>query len=144
MTILIIEDDPYVRGDLCDAIDTDHILQASTAKSAIQQAKEATPQIVLLDIHLPDCNDLSLLSKLSTIIPKALIIIISVEDDFDIVIESTKYGIFDYILKPYSQFQVKHRIGKAKEYLEQREMIKKLRETLESSGIHTQLYYPKS
>lgn len=147
MKILIIDDDVQIRKFLSEVVHLTHrfhILYAETQERAIHVAKQENPELILLDIYLPDCDDLSTLRKLRKVTPNALIIIISSDrDNIDMIVESIKLGAHDYIGKPFAIQQLNHKLDKALIILEQQKTINKLLDLLEQNGKNVNLLKPR-
>ena len=81
--------------------DSIEILKASDGKEAIKQVKKESPQVVLMDIQMPNMDGLSAFAEIKKINPKQLVIMITGYDTKDTAIESMKEGAYDYITKPF-------------------------------------------
>jgi two-component system, NtrC family, response regulator AtoC len=73
---------------------------ASTAKEGLQAYIQQRPDIVVLDIHLPDGNGLTLFQKLREQDARIPIILITGHGTTDLAIEAIKQGAYEYLLKP--------------------------------------------
>jgi two-component system, NtrC family, nitrogen regulation response regulator NtrX len=102
--ILVVDDEPDIRR-LVQEILEDEQYQVVTAKDAAS-AREAysneRPDLVLLDIWMPDTDGISLLkewSRAGTLVP---VVIMSGHGTVDTAVEATRLGAFDFIEKPLS------------------------------------------
>lgn len=60
--ILIVDDQPFISEILTDLLSRyDHPSQANTGRDALEQIKQKTPDIILLDLSLPDMNGLEVI-----------------------------------------------------------------------------------
>jgi len=75
---------------------------AHTASDAIKAATELSPDLALLDIHLPDMNGLDLLQRLREVQPELDVIVISAAREMDTVRKALRGGIVHYLMKPFS------------------------------------------
>ncbi len=117
-TILVADDDEFVRDDLADLLQDDRyrLSFAETAKAVKQTVKTQRPDLVLLDIKFPDCDDLSVLEYIRKESPGTEVIIISSQTgDLRRVVEAIKLGAFDYVPKPIVFEELRNRVDKAME-----------------------------
>ncbi|MGB3464259.1 MAG: LytTR family DNA-binding domain-containing protein [Cyclobacteriaceae bacterium] len=114
MKVLIVEDEYYTRQGLSTMIsgfgkDIEIVGACETIREAIRIATEEQPEIVLLDIHLPDGNAFDFLEETSEL--SYNIIFITAHDNF--AIRAIKEGAIDYILKPVVPDDLEMAIDKA-------------------------------
>jgi DNA-binding NarL/FixJ family response regulator len=84
MRILLIEDHPIVRAacrNLLQLRTGTHVAEAATAKDGMRMALELLPEIIVLDLRLPDGNGLDLLGPLMAQVPDSKIIVFSMYED---------------------------------------------------------------
>ena len=116
-TILIADDDPYVRDDLADLLSGEEkyrLLFAATGKETWKQAEAEDPDLVLLDLRFPDVQDLSLLKKIKTELPQTEIIIVSSQaSSVPQIVEAIKWGAYDFVPKPFVREELLNRVEKA-------------------------------
>lgn len=102
-TVLIIDDEPSVRFSLQRALSSAQIetVTADTAKAGIQHVRSEPPDLVLLDIRLPDMSGLDALQAIRELDQRLPVIVMTAHGTTDTAIEATKRGAFDYLLKPF-------------------------------------------
>jgi len=83
---------------------------AHTAKDAIKAAAELTPDLALLDIHLPDMSGLDLLQRLREVQPELDVIVISAAREMETVRRALRGGIVHYLMKPFSWDDLSERL----------------------------------
>ena len=112
--ILIVDDEPQIRKLLEITLEANDykVWQAATAKEAVQIAAVHPPQLILLDIGLPDKNGLALLKDFRLWYSRP-IIILSVENSEDTIIEALDNGATDYLTKPFRAGELLARIRAA-------------------------------
>ncbi len=102
-TLVIIDDHPTVREGIKAIIkDTREIRvvgEAGNAEEGFGKIKKYKPDIVLLDISLPDENGISLTKKIKKFSPDTKIIILSIHSKIEYIKESFRAGVAGYILK---------------------------------------------
>jgi YesN/AraC family two-component response regulator len=85
---------------------------ASNGLQAVQMAKEQSPDILVLDINMPEMNGLAAFKEIAKTHPDAGCIIISAEKDSEILRLAMSLGIRDYLFKPFTVDQMEQAVGK--------------------------------
>lgn len=100
--ILVIDDDPDTRENLCDILELDGYRHEAAGTAAELLAREAWDEVslVLLDRKLPDGSPQEILPRLEQIAPHVAVIIVTGYVDIEGAISALKSGAADYILKP--------------------------------------------
>jgi two-component system KDP operon response regulator KdpE len=101
-TVLLIEDDPQIRRYLRAALPGHgyHLLEAETGQEGITQAATRTPDVVLLDLGLPDQDGLEVIGKLREW-SKVPIIVLSARGLERDKVQALDAGADDYLTKPF-------------------------------------------
>ncbi|MGY2743066.1 response regulator [Pseudarthrobacter sp. O4] len=84
---------------------------AHSGSEALAKARELAPDLVLLDIHLPDVNGLDLISQLRGIVPDLDVLVISAARESETVRRALRGGIVHYLIKPFSQSDLQERLA---------------------------------
>jgi len=110
-TILLIEDDGSIRSAITRALsDLGHVVtSASTGMSGLEAAVDGAPDVVLMDLGLPDIDGLQVLAMLRAVSEVPVIIITARDDDADMV-KALDGGADDYVVKPFGIEQVEARL----------------------------------
>ena len=110
-TILLIEDDGGIRSAITRALtDLGHAVATSnTGMSGLELAVDTAPDVVLLDLGLPDVDGLQVLAMLRAVSNVPVIIITARDDDTDMV-KALDAGADDYVVKPFGIEQVEARL----------------------------------
>ena len=110
-TILLIEDDGGIRSAITRALtDLGHAVATSnTGMSGLELAVDNEPDVVLLDLGLPDVDGLQVLAMLRAVSNVPVIIITARDDDTDMV-KALDAGADDYVVKPFGIEQVEARL----------------------------------
>jgi len=112
--ILVIDDEEQIRRLLEITLQTNnyHVALAATAREGLIRAANHPPDLVLLDLGLPDKEGLSLLKELRQWYTNP-IIILSVRNKEEIIIEALDCGANDYLSKPFRTGELLARIRSA-------------------------------
>lgn len=100
-SLLIIDDEESIRDSLSMTLGRLYdIATRATGKEALADLPGLNPDLVLLDIGLPDVSGLDVLDAIRRLAPHAAVIMITAFEDLDTVISAMKRGAFDYLVKP--------------------------------------------
>ncbi|GAB2537849.1 response regulator [Nocardia heshunensis] len=101
--VLLVDDHPLFRDGLADAIGTDAsfivVAHAATVKEALAQAQRVQPDVVVMDLGLPDGSGIEATRALLTIYPQLRILVMTMSDDGDNLLATLRAGAHGYILK---------------------------------------------
>jgi len=102
--ILVVEDDAPIRRGIADALEFDgyQILEASNVADGRQIALDATFDLLLLDLILPDGQGLEILADLRRAKPTVPVIILTALGQENDRVRGLKAGADDYVVKPFS------------------------------------------
>jgi len=117
-TILIVDDEPSIIQSL-HGILTDEGFEVMTADGglkALDIIKETIPDIILLDIWMPDIDGIETLKRIRELDPSAQVIMISGHGTIETAVRATKLGAYDFIEKPLSLEKVLLSIDNALDY----------------------------
>jgi two-component system, NtrC family, response regulator AtoC len=130
--ILVIDDDRSIRETLEIYLSEEgyDVITASTGTDGLAKYVEATPDVVILDIRLPDVDGFRILEDLKEEDENLKIIMITAFHGMESTISAMKKGAFDYIHKPIDVNELDISIKKALHALE---MENKLKGFVESS-----------
>ena len=103
LLILVVEDDPSIRKLITTTLKAHEYryLSAANGQSAILEASSHNPDIVLLDLGLPDMDGVEIIRKISAWSNMPIIVISARSEDSD-KIEALDAGADDYLTKPFS------------------------------------------
>jgi len=99
-SILIIDDEPSITATLGRFFERSRheVLVAHTAEEGIGTFKRARPDLVLLDLHLPDMSGLDVLAALQSM--EAVVIMITGQSDIEVAVEAMRAGAENFLPKP--------------------------------------------
>ncbi len=103
LLILVVEDDPAIRNLMATTLKSHNyrFVTAPTGASAIMQASTAQPDVMLLDLGLPDMDGVDIIRKIRTWSQMPIIVISARAEDTD-KIDALDAGADDYLTKPFS------------------------------------------
>ena len=113
---LIIDDEYHVRvvfRVLLKPLGIETVWEAGDGSTALEQAAEHLPQVVLLDINLPQMGGLEVLARLKAAHPSMPVIIVSSQSTMKTVIQARERGAEAYVLKHAPQAEVLQMISDA-------------------------------
>ncbi len=108
-TVMIIDDSPYMRKSLRGILIEKGYIVASEAASGIEAMKNlhtCHPDIIMLDIILPDSNGLSLLEWITKTRPNAKVVICSSSGQPSVIQKSLDLGAKAFLQKPFTPEKV--------------------------------------
>jgi DNA-binding NtrC family response regulator len=129
--ILIVDDEPELRMLLKSILETDYTVTDADCGATLQKrfADEA-PDVVLLDLRLPDANGLDLLPQIKKNWPETEVIVLTGEATFEAAVQATKRGAYHFINKPFDTQALQVTIDRAIENRQQKEENNSLRRAL--------------
>lgn len=127
ISIAVIDDEPKARETIINILalgnfETKIVGEADSVQSAFELISLLSPDVVLLDINLPDGNGFDLLKKFEKINFK--IIFITAHGEY--AIQAFKFSAVDYILKPIRAAELFAAIEKASESFNKEETVQKI------------------
>jgi two-component system chemotaxis response regulator CheY len=112
--ILIVDDAEFLRVRLTKMLATDgfEVFQAENGVKAVEQYKEIHPDVVLMDVTMPEMDGLTALKTIVAFDSKARVIMLTALGQESVVLEAVKSGARDFIVKPFEHDRVMKAIGK--------------------------------
>ena len=110
-TVLIIDDEPKIRAVLREALakEAEHILEASTGAAAISVAETNRPDLIILDLGLPDMDGAEVCTAIRAW-SNAPILVLSARADEHEKATLLEAGADDYVTKPFSTVELRARV----------------------------------
>lgn len=111
-SILVVEDDEAIRTACRRSLDERGyaVATAATGLSGLELLLSTDPDVVLLDLGLPDVDGLALISMIRATASTVPIIVITAQDDDPTMIRALDGGADDYVVKPFGTDQLAARI----------------------------------
>jgi len=115
--ILLVDDEDTIRLFLEKTLRDEGYepITASTGTEAIEKTREHFPDLVLLDLKLPDINGLEVLKIIKEEVPDICVIMLTAFGDIETAVSAIKSGAFDFVSKPVNLEQLILTIQKALE-----------------------------
>jgi two-component system nitrogen regulation response regulator GlnG len=116
-TLLVIDDEESVRYSFRRIFSAEgfQVLAAGTATEGLETLRREHPDVVVLDIQLPDRPGLELFRDINALDPKRPVVFITAHGTTQTAIEAMKGGAFDYLIKPLDLDRLSQVIDRAME-----------------------------
>jgi two-component system chemotaxis response regulator CheY len=114
--VLVVDDAAFMRKMVTDALTKgghDVVGEAGNGAEAVTQFQELRPDVMTLDITMPEKDGLAALKEIVALDPTAKVIMCSALGQESKVLESIKLGAKDFVVKPFQADRVLEAIGKA-------------------------------
>jgi len=102
-SVLIVDDHPMFREGLRARILRDAefrvVEEAGTGSEALRKAKELKPDLVVVDISLPDQSGIQLTREIQSLLPQTNIMVVSMHSEIDYVMDALHAGAIGYVVK---------------------------------------------
>ena len=133
-SVLVVDDEVGTRESLRMILKHDYeVFLAKNAEEAFLQIKERSPDVILLDIILPDLDGLKLLEKIKQKDPDAIVMMITATRTVKTAVEAMKLGAYDYITKPFDTDELCLIISRALSTQAMEKEVKYLREEIDKT-----------
>jgi pilus assembly protein CpaE len=104
--VLIVDDIPETRDHLSKLLsfesDVEVVGTAASGAEAIEQASKLLPDVILMDINMPDIDGIAATERLSSQVPSAAVVMMSVQGEADYLRRSMLAGAREFLVKPFS------------------------------------------
>lgn len=112
--ILVCDDEEGVRESLNLILGEDYSLSfATNGNEALEQLKKSGADLVIMDIKMPKKNGIETVKEIHRHTPHTKVIMVTGYQSVETAREASKYGIFEYITKPFDSSTVKTAVKKA-------------------------------
>ena len=103
-TVLVVDDEPEIRTSLRGILAEEglRVLEAEDGRQALELIRHENPELVILDIWMPEVDGLQLLQQLEHEASPPEVVMISGHGNIETAVKATKLGAFDFIEKPFS------------------------------------------
>ena len=113
--ILIVDDDRFVREILKDLLRPtgDQLDEAADGQKALEKVRAAPPDLVLLDLFMPNVSGMQALREIREAAPNARVVVISSMDAPALIDEAKASGASDFLVKPFHPLEVQGAVNRA-------------------------------
>lgn len=103
-TVLVVDDEPEIRTSVRGILAEEglRVLEAHDGREALEIIRRENPELVILDIWMPEIDGLQVLHELQESPAAPAVVMISGHGNIETAVKATKLGAFDFIEKPFS------------------------------------------
>ena len=133
-TILVADDDASIRSLLKQLLSDEgySVVEATTGTEVVDKVKDVNPDLVIMDVRMPELDGIEALSKLKVSSPKTSVLIMTAFGSSNNAIRAMELGAFDYITKPFELDKISHTVKRVIEYRDLTSEIQVLRDEISS------------
>ena len=117
--VIVADDHTIIRSGLKALLDREPdievVAEAADGRQAVQKAQELQPEVVLLDIAMPNLNGIEAARQISAKMPQTAIVFLSMHSDESYVLKALKSGAKAYLLKDSAEYDLINAIRSVKE-----------------------------
>lgn len=113
--VLVVDDAAFMRIKLKDILEKNNyevVGEAENGIQAIEKYKELSPDIVTMDITMPEMDGVEALKEIHAFDPSAKILMCSAMGQQSMVMDAIRAGAVDFIVKPFDTERVIHALDK--------------------------------
>jgi two-component system LytT family response regulator len=115
---LVVDDEALARRNVTVLLrrdpDIGSIVECESGPEAIEQIRKSQPDVVFLDVQMPECDGFDVLEMLGSDLPP-IIIFVTAYDEY--ALRAFEAGALDYLLKPFDDARFRRALNRAKERL---------------------------
>ena len=104
--VLVVDDIPETRDHLTKLLsfesDIEVVGAASSGREALEMGAKLTPDIILMDINMPDMDGITATEQMAATVPNAAVVMMSVQGEADYLRRSMLAGAREFLVKPFS------------------------------------------
>jgi DNA-binding NtrC family response regulator len=131
-SILIVDDEVGARESLRMVLKSDYeVFLARNAEEAFLRLKEHSPEVILLDIILPDLDGLKVLEEIKRKDPDGIVIMITATKTVKTAVEAMRLGAYDYVTKPFDIDELRLTVTRALSTRALQKEVKYLRQEID-------------
>jgi len=114
-SVLIIDDDPLIRKTLSGHLSKQgfDVQLAEEGEEGVRKFREFGPDVVILDVRLPDLDGIEVLRQIKDLNKKSYVLMMTAYDDMKTTVEAIKLGAFEYLVKPLNYIDLDLTVAKA-------------------------------
>jgi two-component system LytT family response regulator len=118
LRVLVVDDEPLARRNLTALLRPDpaiaSVIECGSGLDAIAEICRSKPDLVFLDVQMPECDGFDVIEQLGSELPSA-IIFVTAHNDY--ALRAFEAGALDYLLKPFDDARFQRALSRAKDKL---------------------------
>src|ERR1700727_1619936 len=118
--VLVVDDEALARRNVTVLLrrdpDIGSIAECGSGFDAVEEIRKSRPDLVFLDVQMPECDGFDVLEQLGREVPRA-IVFVTAYDQY--ALKAFEAGALDYLLKPFDNKRFALALGRAKEKIAQ-------------------------
>jgi pilus assembly protein CpaE len=126
--VLIVDDIPETRDHLAKLLGFETDIEvagaAASGREALEMAAQLQPDVVLMDINMPDMDGIAATERLASEVPTAAVVMMSVQGEADYLRRSMLAGAREFLVKPFSSDELTSSIRQV--YTREREKLSRI------------------
>lgn len=128
---LVVDDEPFARSNLSVLLrrdsDIESIDECGSGEDALVHIRSSKPDLVFLDVEMPECDGFDVLEMLGADLPTA-VIFVTAYDKY--ALRAFEAGVLDYLLKPFDDRRFERALERAKQRIVQGRSAARTRQSL--------------
>lgn len=136
--ILLVEDSPSLATVYQSYLKKDNygVTVAADGASALQSLTQSVPDVVLLDLQLPDMSGMDVLQRIHERGLTCAVIIVTAHGSVDVAVEAMRYGAVDFISKPFDAARLRVTLDNVLDKRQLASMVEHYQKTFERDRFH--------
>src|SRR5262245_46203121 len=128
--ILVVDDEDLIRWSLQQKISHwgYRAFEAANGEAALAIVERESPDLVLLDIHLPDRSGIEVLEEIKESNPRAIVVMMTAYSVLEDAVAALRLGAYDFVAKPLNFEELRATIQNALEAVKLRQEVRHFRE----------------
>jgi len=116
--ILVADDDASIRSLLRQLLQDEGyaVQEAATGSEVVQRVGEGAPDLVIMDVRMPELDGIEALSRVKASAPRTAVLIMTAFGSSNAAIRAMELGAFDYVTKPFELDKISHTVQRVFEY----------------------------
>ena len=124
---MVVDDEPLARSSLRVLLGRDPeielVSECGSGKEALQEIRARKPELVFLDVQMPECDGFDVLEQLGKDLPPALVFVTAYDQ---YALRAFEAGALDYLLKPFDNARFARALERAKERIALKDAPRKI------------------
>jgi two-component system, LytTR family, response regulator len=133
--VAVVDDEPLARSNLRVLLGRDPevevVSECGSGADALREIRKKRPELVFLDVQMPECDGFDVLEQLGAHLPPALIFVTAYDQ---YALQAFEAGALDYLLKPYNNARFELALQRAKERIGQGRPARVERMAIKNAG----------